>query len=670
MENHWHKIFDKWVWLLILIISFGIYVFNIYPEITNGDSGEFLSASYTLGIAHPPGYPLYLVLLKIFIWILPFNPALSGNIMSAFFASLAVVFVYKNLLLFYKIIFGKEMLFNIKIVTLFLALFTGIIPLIFSQAIITEVYTLNLFLMLLINFVFFKIIIYKKLNFIYLFAFLYGISLTNHQTPILLLPVYVIILYYGSLKNFEKHRRHKLIINAVLLFFVGLFIYSYLLIRASSNPVINWGNPSNFVRFFQHITRSEYKEMKLVKERSFIYFIKQCIEYFKLLWQQLGILTLLSIAGIYISFRKNYKTTILTLIFWFILSIGFVYITNPRIDRHILYVSRVFFIPSFVIMIFWLFICIVWLIQKIKYLIVLPVIIFFIAYFVNVKSEQNNFIAYDFSKNVLKTVNKNSALFTVEGDNPLFALAYLRYVEYLRPDIDYCNRYGKMFMSSAEYFKNLISIDTKELYFTSPERIQPEYQKYIKQFGIIYKLLLKHQNYDFINYYYLRTGAHPKDYMDKGLTAIYYYRLAQFYKEYLNNEDEYYRNLNLSAEFGDELKDIQNLLGRLYYSKKDYKKAKKFFKRVIKIAPEDATGYFYYGMCELKENNFEVSLKYLMEAYNRGMKTAGLYKALAFNLYKLRRVYEAIIYLEEAIKLFPDNDSLKQALKYYNSIIE
>lgn len=669
METHWYKIFDKWVWLLILIISFGIYVLNIYPEITNGDSGEFLSVSYTLGIAHPPGYPLYLMLLKLFIWILPFNPALSGNIMSSLFASLAVLFIYRNLLLFYKIIFKKKISIIIKIVSLFLSLFTGIIPLIFSQAIITEVYTLNLFLMLLINFLFLKFIIYKKLNFIYLFAFLYGVSLANHQTPILLLPLYGIILHYGFLKDFEKPQKYKLIINSVILFLLGLFIYSYLLIRANSNPVINWGNPSSPVRFIQHITRSEYKDMKLVKERTLIYFLKQCIEYFKLLWNQLGILVLLSIAGIYISFKKNYKITLLSLVFWFILSIGFVYITNPRIDRHILYVSRVFFIPSFVIIIFWLFICIVWLMQRLKYLIILPIIIFFVAY-INVNSGQNNFIAYDFSRNILKTINKNSALFTAEGDNPLFALAYLRYVEYLRPDIDYCNRYGKMFTSSAEYFKNLISIDTRELYFTSPERIQPEYQKYIKQIGIIYKLLLKKQNYHFINYYYLRTGTHTRDYMDKGLAAIYYYRLAQFYKEYLNNKDEYYKNLNLSAEFGDELKDIQNLLGRLYYSKKDYKKAKKFFKKIIQISPEDTTGYFYYGMCELKENNFETSLEYLMKAYNRGMKRAELYKALAFNLYKLRRVYEAIVYLEEAIKFFPENNSLKQMLKYYNSIIE
>ncbi len=664
------KLNNNWELILLFLISFVVYLLNIYPEITNGDSGELLSAAYTLGIAHPPGYPLYLLLLKFFIWFFPFNPAMCGNIMSSFFASLAVMLIYKNFLLIHNIVFPKNILsLSRKIIGMGISLFTGITPILFSQAIITEVYTLNLFLMLLNNLIFLKIIIKKNIKFIYLFSFIYGLSLSNHQSPVLLLPIYGIVLY-KKLKKWMPQKIGKIIIKSFVLFIIGLSLYIYLIIRANANPLINWGNPSNISRFFQHITRAEYKEMELVKKRNLFYFLRQYGEYFKFLWQQFNFVLLFGLAGLYIGLKKNFKAVLLIFVFWLILSAGFVYITNPKLDRHILYVSRVFFIPSFVVFSLFIFLFFAGINNKAKWIEIIPLIIFVIFYFKNINSQRGNFIAYDFSRNILKTINKESALFTVEGDNPLFALAYLRFVEYLRPDIDYCNRYGKLFTSSVEYFKNLISIDAKELYFTSPERIEPTYQKYLQPIGVIYKLVLKEQDYKFLYHYYLRTGKETTDYMDKGLAAIYYYRLAVFYKNFIGNKEVYKRNLLFAAKYGDELKDIQSILGKLYYAKKDYKKAKKFFKRIIEISPEDASGYFYYGMCELKEKNFEESLKYLLKSYNMGLKSIQLYKALAFNFYKLRRIYETVIYLEEGLKIYPQDKSLKEALKYYNSIIE
>ena len=51
---------------LVFIITLALYVATLPPSILPGDSGELIAASYTLSIAHPPGYPLYLMLGKLF----------------------------------------------------------------------------------------------------------------------------------------------------------------------------------------------------------------------------------------------------------------------------------------------------------------------------------------------------------------------------------------------------------------------------------------------------------------------------------------------------------------------------------------------------------------------------------------------------------------------------
>ena len=60
----------------------------IGPTITGDDSGELVSAAYTLGIAHPPGYPLWCMLGKLFTIIVPYGSiAWRVGFMSAFFGA-------------------------------------------------------------------------------------------------------------------------------------------------------------------------------------------------------------------------------------------------------------------------------------------------------------------------------------------------------------------------------------------------------------------------------------------------------------------------------------------------------------------------------------------------------------------------------------------------------
>jgi len=59
------------------------------------DSGEFIATSYILGVPHPPGSPLYLIIGRVFSMI-PFNPdiAFRVNLISPVVSALAVMYLY------------------------------------------------------------------------------------------------------------------------------------------------------------------------------------------------------------------------------------------------------------------------------------------------------------------------------------------------------------------------------------------------------------------------------------------------------------------------------------------------------------------------------------------------------------------------------------------------
>ena len=51
--------------LFSLAASFFVYVLSMADTVPYWDSGEFIATSYILGVPHPPGSPLYLIIGRI-----------------------------------------------------------------------------------------------------------------------------------------------------------------------------------------------------------------------------------------------------------------------------------------------------------------------------------------------------------------------------------------------------------------------------------------------------------------------------------------------------------------------------------------------------------------------------------------------------------------------------
>ena len=78
---------------IVFILGLSLYVHTLAPTVLPSNSGEFQFVADVLGIAHPPGYPLYTMLGKLFTLIPLGDVAYRINLMSAFFAALTLALV-------------------------------------------------------------------------------------------------------------------------------------------------------------------------------------------------------------------------------------------------------------------------------------------------------------------------------------------------------------------------------------------------------------------------------------------------------------------------------------------------------------------------------------------------------------------------------------------------
>ena len=64
---------------IALVLSFVVYFLTMADTVPYWDSGEFIATSFILGVPHPPGSPLYLIIGRVFSMI-PLNPDIAFRI--------------------------------------------------------------------------------------------------------------------------------------------------------------------------------------------------------------------------------------------------------------------------------------------------------------------------------------------------------------------------------------------------------------------------------------------------------------------------------------------------------------------------------------------------------------------------------------------------------------
>ncbi|HEX2997801.1 MAG TPA: DUF2723 domain-containing protein [Anaerolineales bacterium] len=239
----------------ILAISLlGVYLLTMAPGLTwanfGSDGGDLIAAAATGGVAHPSGYPLYLLLARLFQWIPVGTLAFRTNLLSAVAVALAAVLVFELTVRSLSVSEERPNWWA----GLASAYTFGLAPLVWSQAVITEVYGVHLLFVVTILFLssgrlssFFTP---PRLDICLGLAF--GLGMSNHVTTILLLPLLFSAIPAGQ-PRFPALLRRAAWIGA------GLLVYLTLPLRAIQSPPINWGNPATVDGFRWLVTGSAYQ---------------------------------------------------------------------------------------------------------------------------------------------------------------------------------------------------------------------------------------------------------------------------------------------------------------------------------------------------------------------------------------------------------------------------
>jgi hypothetical protein len=171
-----------------------IYLLTVAPGLTwanyGGDGGELITASATLGIPHPPGYPIYLLVGKIVALVPIGSVAYRFNLLSAIALALAAGLLTATVdrLLRKNQSTGSGYSRFVPVAT---GLTFALIPLVWGQALIAEVYTLNLFLLSLLLWLLVHEIDKKKAI---VAGIVFGLSITTHLTSVFFLPLSLYLL--------------------------------------------------------------------------------------------------------------------------------------------------------------------------------------------------------------------------------------------------------------------------------------------------------------------------------------------------------------------------------------------------------------------------------------------------------------------------------------------
>src|SRR6266516_1865012 len=264
-----------------------LYILTLAPTTQFWDTSEYIAAAYTLGIPHPPGNPLFVLIAHVF-GLLPLAAGYAARInlfaavTSAVSAGCWFLVAERWLRSFVPALWPR------RLTALAGALVSATLFTVWNQSVVNEkVYTLSL---LSIALILWLIVRWDDQpageahdHHLLLIIYLLALTATNHMMGVLVGPVVLVLLFPPLKKNRPASDQEQRIEWSQFLVFAGVWalllslgleswqpiaaagvlfaaalVYTFLPIRAAFHPPINEGEPTNWQALWAVLTRQQY----------------------------------------------------------------------------------------------------------------------------------------------------------------------------------------------------------------------------------------------------------------------------------------------------------------------------------------------------------------------------------------------------------------------------
>ena len=316
--------------VITFLVSFIVYFDTMAPSVSYWDCGEFIAVSYTLGVPHPPGSPLFLLLGRI-ASMLPISQdiAFRVNILSPLVSAFAVLFLYLIIVQLVNHWRGR-----VKSTTDALIVFGGgfIGSLTFAftdshwfNAVEAEVYAFSTFFTAIVVWL---ILVWSEKadlkgneRYILIIAYMIGLATGLHLLNLLTIPFVALIIYFRKydfewssfgilvaltgvvffvihnviIKGMPKiadaigvistgililavfagmvwailnqKQLMSVVLTSMVLVLIGYSTYALIFIRSNQNPSIDENDPETVEAFISYLEREQYGDVGMFPRR-------------------------------------------------------------------------------------------------------------------------------------------------------------------------------------------------------------------------------------------------------------------------------------------------------------------------------------------------------------------------------------------------------------------
>jgi Protein of unknown function (DUF2723) len=230
---------------IVTIVVFVLYVLTLAPTTAMWDTSEYITAAYTLGLPHPPGNPLFVLIGRVFA-ILPIAPtvALRINLLAALCSAVSAgmwFLITERVLVSWFAERWQRVTGGALAALIGATSFT-----VWNQSVVNEkVYTVSLLGIAIISWLMVRWCDApdgrKADRILVLVAYLLGLGYANHMAGMLAAPAVGLAVL---LVRWQTILRWKLLVACIAALVFGITPFAIQPIRAAHFPALNEGEPT------------------------------------------------------------------------------------------------------------------------------------------------------------------------------------------------------------------------------------------------------------------------------------------------------------------------------------------------------------------------------------------------------------------------------------------